>query len=53
MSIGYIVYGIILVVVFLGIIVYLYSPKRKQKIEAPKYRILDDNDTQPGTDPKD
>ena len=53
MNSGFIVYGIILVAVFLGIIIYLYNPKRKQKIEAPKYRIIDDNDAQHGTDPKD
>lgn len=53
MSTGYFVYGVLLVIVFLGIVLYLYNPKMKHRHEAPKYRILDDNDAQPGSDSKD
>lgn len=53
MSTGYFIYGIVLVIVFVGIVLHLYNPKMKHKIEAPKYRILDDNDAQPKSDPKD
>ena len=40
----YFIYGIILVVVFAGILVYFYSPKRKDKVEEPKFRMLEDDD---------
>lgn len=39
----YFIYGIILVVVFAGIVVYFFTPKRKEQVEDPKYRMLDDD----------
>ena len=44
MSTTYLIYGIILVVVFAGIVIYFYTPKRKDKVEEPKYRMLDDDE---------
>ncbi len=41
----FIYYGftIVLVCVFIGIVIYFYRPKRKAKVEQPKYRMLDDD----------
>lgn len=36
-------YGLLLVVVFLAIIIYFYSPKRKSEVEDPKFKMLDDD----------
>lgn len=44
MSILYLLYGLLLVVVFIALIIYSYHPKRKNDIETPKYRMLDDDD---------
>lgn len=44
MSILYLLYGLLLVVVFMAVIFYCYHPKRKNDIETPKYRMLDDDD---------
>ena len=37
-------YGFLLVIVFLAIIIYFYTPKRKDEVEDPKYKMLDDDD---------
>lgn len=42
----YILYGIMLVITFLGVLVYYFNPKRKNKIEESKYQMLDDDDLQ-------
>jgi len=42
--IAYLIYGIVLVLVFAGIIVYNYSRTNKDKIEQAKYDMLDDDD---------
>lgn len=34
----------LLTVVLAGIMVYLFRSKRKEKVEAPKYRMLKDED---------
>jgi cbb3-type cytochrome oxidase subunit 3 len=34
----------LLTVVLAGIMVYLFRNKRKEKVEAPKYRMLEDED---------
>lgn len=44
MSLFYLLYGLLLVIVFVAVIVYYYHPKRKNDIETPKYRMLDDDD---------
>jgi cbb3-type cytochrome oxidase subunit 3 len=38
----YLLFTLLLSVVFAGMIRYYYNPKRKQKIEEPKHRMLDD-----------
>lgn len=40
---AYLVFGIILVITFAGIILYYYSRNRKTKVEEPKFRMLDDD----------
>ncbi|RMG58809.1 MAG: cbb3-type cytochrome c oxidase subunit 3 [Deltaproteobacteria bacterium] len=45
-ALAYLFFTIILGVVFAAIIVYTYGRKRKEKMEAPKYRILEDEDGQ-------
>lgn len=45
------IYGVLLVVVFLAIIIYFYTPKRKDKVEGPKYAMLEDDD-EPGPGPE-
>lgn len=37
-------FGAVLVIVFLAIILYYYSKKRYDKVEKPKYRMLEDED---------
>ena len=39
-----ILYGLLLTVVFAAIIVYFYTPHRKDKVEDPKYTMLKDDD---------
>lgn len=34
-----------MVVVFACIIVYYYNPRRKKEIEAPKHKMLDDDES--------
>jgi len=41
---SFLIYGIVLVLVFAGIIAYNYSKKNKSKIEQAKYDMLDDDD---------
>ena len=41
-SLAYLFFGLALCVVFAAIIFYYYSRKRKEKVEGPKYRMLDD-----------
>ncbi|MCK9420452.1 MAG: cbb3-type cytochrome c oxidase subunit 3 [Nitrospirae bacterium] len=35
-------FTMLLVVVLLGIMVYFFRSKRKDRVESPKYRMLDD-----------
>jgi cbb3-type cytochrome oxidase subunit 3 len=41
---SFLLYGICLVAVFAGIIIYNYSKKNKDKIEQAKYSMLEDDD---------
>ena len=41
-SLAYLLFSLALSVLFLVIILYYYSKKRRRKVEAPKYRMLDD-----------
>ena len=38
--IAYTIFTLILAIVFVGIIVYYYNPKRKSEVEEPKHRML-------------
>lgn len=42
-GLAYVLFTILLAVVSGGIMVYYYNPKRKERIEAPKHRMLDDD----------
>ena len=44
MAYAYIISGISLVVAFTIVIVYYFSPKRKDDVEAAKYEMLNDYD---------
>ncbi len=41
---SYFLFTFSLVVVFVCIIVYYYNPRRKKEIEAPKHRMLKDDE---------
>lgn len=43
---GWINFGITiaLFIVFIVVVIYYYNPKRKEKIEKPKYRMFDDDE---------
>jgi len=41
---SYFMYGLVLVIVFVGIIAYNYSKKNHKKIEEAKYSMLNDDD---------
>jgi cbb3-type cytochrome oxidase subunit 3 len=41
-GLAYVVFTVLLAIISGGIIAYYYNPKRKQKIEEPKHRMLDD-----------
>ncbi|HYA88759.1 MAG TPA: cbb3-type cytochrome c oxidase subunit 3 [Nitrospirota bacterium] len=36
-------FTIVLAVVFIGVVIYFYRAERKAKVEAPKYRMLDED----------
>ena len=42
-AIAYLLFGLVLVTVFGGIIRYYYSPKRHKKVEEAKYKMLDED----------
>ncbi|MGC8768853.1 CcoQ/FixQ family Cbb3-type cytochrome c oxidase assembly chaperone [Calditerrivibrio sp.] len=39
-----VVFGFLLVLLMIGAIVYYYLPKRKDKVEKAKYKMLEDDD---------
>jgi cbb3-type cytochrome oxidase subunit 3 len=43
-AISFLLYGGALSAVFLAIIVYYYRKKRHTRVEAPKYRMMEDDD---------
>ncbi len=45
MAILYILSGTALVIAFTVVLVYYFSPKRKEHVEAAKYEMLNDSDT--------
>jgi len=46
----YLLFTAALVVAFAGIVRHYYSPKRRDAVEAPKHRMLRDDDGAPGRD---
>ena len=43
MPMAYFLFGLALVVLFAAIIAFYYSRKRHDRVEDPKYRMLDDD----------
>ncbi|MFT3917128.1 MAG: CcoQ/FixQ family Cbb3-type cytochrome c oxidase assembly chaperone [Anaeromyxobacteraceae bacterium] len=43
-DVAYLVFGITLVVLLVGITAVSYSRRRKDRVEAPKYKMLEDDD---------
>ncbi len=41
---AYLIFGATLVITFIWIILHYYRPKRKKKVEEPKYRMLEDDE---------
>ena len=42
-GLAYLLFTVLLAIISGGIIAYYYTPKRKQKFEEPKHRMLDDD----------
>jgi len=42
-GLAYVLFTIFLAIISGGIMAYYYNPKRKQKVEKPKYRMLEDD----------
>jgi cbb3-type cytochrome oxidase subunit 3 len=40
---AYFAFTLLLFLVFVGIVIYYFAPKRKDKVEKPKYRMFDDD----------
>jgi cbb3-type cytochrome oxidase subunit 3 len=41
---AYVLFTVLLALVMLGLIIYYYNPKRKQEVEKPKHRMLDEEE---------
>lgn len=41
-NLAYLLFGLALCVLFAVIIAYYYSRRRKERVEGPKYRMLDE-----------
>ena len=41
-GLAYLIFTVLLAIISGGIRAYYYNPKRKEKIEEPKHRMLDD-----------
>ena len=46
-AMAYLVFTLLLAGVFAGIIAYYFNRKRRDRVESPKYRMLDDDDPLP------
>ena len=46
----YLLFTVALGAAFAGIVRHYFSPKRRDAVEAPKHRMLRDDDGAPGTD---
>lgn len=40
----FLAFTLILFFVFVGIVLHYYNPKKKKKVEEPKYRMFDEDD---------
>jgi cbb3-type cytochrome oxidase subunit 3 len=40
---AYLLFTMTLAIVLAGIMIYYYNPKRKERVEEPKHRMLDDD----------
>lgn len=43
-ALAYVVFTVLLALVMLGLIVYYFNPARKQQVENPKHRMLEDDE---------
>jgi cbb3-type cytochrome oxidase subunit 3 len=43
-ALAYVLFTLLLAIVLAGIIAYYYNPRRKQQVEKPKHRMLEDDD---------
>ena len=48
-ALAYLLFTLLLAGIFAGIIAYYFNRKRHDRVEAPKYRMLDDDDPLPGS----
>lgn len=48
-ALAYLFFTLLLAGVFAGIIAYYFSRKRYERVEAPKHRMLADDDPLPGS----
>lgn len=46
-ALAYLLFTVLLAGIFAGIIAYYFSRKRYERVEAPKHRMLDDDDPLP------
>jgi cbb3-type cytochrome oxidase subunit 3 len=46
-AIAYLLFTLLLAGVFAGIVAYYFNRKRRDRVEAPKFRMLDDDDPLP------
>ncbi len=49
-AVAYLLFTVALVAAFGGIVRHYYSPKRRDTVEAPKHRMLRDDDGTRGSD---
>jgi len=49
-ALAYLLFTVALGAAFAGIVRHYYSAKRRDAVEAPKHRMLRDDDGAPGTD---
>lgn len=47
-ALAYLLFTLSLAAVFAGIVVYYFGRKRRDRVEAPKYRMLQDDTGAPG-----
>ena len=47
-ALAYLAFTALLAIVFAGIVGFYYGRKRFERIERPKYRMLEDDDNLPG-----